>query len=69
MHQFGAFALQIPHSKFATISSLLSNMREKFGSIPTLLTAMRNPDFCTGLPSDFLRVTLLALGWEANAMS
>jgi len=68
MHQFGAFALQIPHSKFATISSLLSNMREKFGSIPTLLTAMRNPDFCTGLPSDFLRVTLLALGWEANAM-
>jgi len=43
-------------------------MREKFGSIPTLLTAMRNPDFCTGLPSDFLRVTLLALGWEANAM-
>jgi hypothetical protein len=61
-HQSPAFAQQIFSFKSAAISFLLSNMREKFDSVPTLLTVMRNPDFSTGLPSDCLRVTLLPQG-------
>jgi len=61
-HQLPAFAQQIFSFKSAAISSLFSNMREQLDPIPTLLTAMRNPDFSTALPSDFLRVTLLAQG-------
>ena len=61
-HQFPAFPLTKILAQTCNYLFIAQQHARKSASVPTLLRAMRNPDFSTGLPSDFLRVTLLAQG-------